>query len=418
MDTDSIYIGETGLNTQQYSFTKPYYIFFIVLPAGISLGFITITLPYLLTHRGFSVASISSIVAIGVSANLFRFLWGPIVDLSLSLRKWFWIAIAACIATLLMICFIPLTVKGVILLVIIVFMSQVAGTFTLLPVAGFMARRIADNKKGSASGWYQAGNLGGVGLGGGAGLWLATHYSIATAGIVLCAFSLLVSIIIMKIEDVPHVKNETIIEELTVMGKDIITMLKIPVVLFVIIMICMPIGTGAASNLWSAIAVDWKTDADTVALITGIISGLISAVGCIAGGFIADRWGNWKSYLGFGILCALVTGSMALFPLQPYVYITGVLAYAFTGGLMNAAFTSLLLFATGKKNIATKFSLLISLGNLSFVYMTSFDGWIHDKHNSKYMLIAEAVLGLVSVIICAFVLTQLKAKKLLLQTID
>jgi len=402
----------------QHSFIKPYYIFFIVLPAGISLGFVTITLPYLLTHKGFTVESVSGIVTIGASANLLRFLWGPVVDLTLSLRKWFWMGLLACIATLLMICFTPFTVKGTVLLAIIVFISQVAGTFTLLPVSAFMAKRVESNKKGMAGGWFQAGNLGGVGLGGGAGLWLTTHYNVAIAGIVLSAASLLFAMVILMIEDVQHEKNKTVATEIAEMGKDIISMVKIPVVLFIIIMICLPIGTGAASNLWSAIAADWKTDADTVALVTGLISGLVSAVGCVAGGFLADRWGNLKSYLGFGIICALITGAMALFPYQPNVYITGVLAYAFSGGLMNAAFTAVLLFATGKKNAATKFSALVSLGNLSFVYMTSVDGLIHDKHNSKYMLMAEAALGLLSVLVCIIVLNQMKAKKMLLQTID
>jgi PAT family beta-lactamase induction signal transducer AmpG len=402
----------------QQSFIKPYYIFFMALPAGISFGFVSITLPYLLTHEGFTVESISVIVSIGASANLLRFLWGPVVDLTLSLRKWFWVGLLACIAILLMICFTPFTVKGTILLTIIVFISQVAGTFTLLPVSAFMAKRIENNKKGKAGGWFQAGNFGGVGLGGGAGLWLATHYNITVAGVVLCAVSLLSALMILLVEDVPHTKEKTVKTELVEMGKDIIAMIKVPTILFIIIMICLPIGTGAASNLWSAIAVDWKTDADTVALIAGVLSGIVSAIGCIAGGFIADRWGNWVSYLSFGILCALVTGAMTLFPYQPIVYIIGVLAYAFTGGMMNAAFISVLLFATGKKNAATKFSLLVSLGNLSFVYMTSVDGWIHDKHNSKCMLVAEALLGLASVIVCIIVLKQLMAKKMILQTID
>ena len=47
------------------------------------------------------------------------------------------------------------------------FISQVAATFILLPVGSFMANRIEEGHKGRAAGWYQAGNLGGMGLGGG-----------------------------------------------------------------------------------------------------------------------------------------------------------------------------------------------------------------------------------------------------------
>src|SRR5471030_2484180 len=144
------------------TFTKPFYIFFLVIHQGLSQGFVSVVLLWLLTHRGFSDATTASIVAIGISANLWRFLWGPVVDLSLSLKKWFWIGLAASMATLLILCITPFNVKGETLLIIIVFLSQVAATFTLLPVNGFMAKRIVEEDKGKASGWYQAGSLTGV----------------------------------------------------------------------------------------------------------------------------------------------------------------------------------------------------------------------------------------------------------------
>jgi hypothetical protein len=109
---------------------------------------------------------------------------------------------------------------------------------------------------------------------------------------------------------------------------------------------------------------------------------------------------------------------MAVFPLQPWVDISGVLIYSFGLGLVNAAFSSVILFAIGKKNASTKYALLSSLGNLPVVYMTTFDGWVHDKYNSRHMLVAEALTCILFVTICVFVISQLKTRKLLLQTID
>jgi hypothetical protein len=59
--------------------TTPGTFFLLVLPYGISNGFVSITLPFILTQAGFSVAIAASVVAVGLSANLWRFLWGPIV---------------------------------------------------------------------------------------------------------------------------------------------------------------------------------------------------------------------------------------------------------------------------------------------------------------------------------------------------
>lgn len=400
------------------TFTKPYYIFFLVIPQGLSQGFVSVTLPYLLTHHGFSVAASSGIVALSVFANVWRFLWGPVVDLSLSLKKWFWIGLSVSMATLLMLCFTDLDVKNSLIISMVVFVSQVACTFTLLPVNGFMAKRIEEQHKGKASGWYQAGSLTGVGLGGGAGLWLAEHYNIMIAGIVICVISVLSSLIITLIKDVYSQKEKKILKEITIIGKDLFGMLKIPLTLFVMLMIILPIGTGAAANVWSAIANDWKTDADTVALVTGILSGLVSAAGCVAGGYLADKKGVWFAYLGFGIFCAFVTMIMAVLPYHPWVYVSGVLAYTFGIGLVNAAFTSVILFAIGKRNVATKFSLLSSIGNIPVMYMTFFDGWAHDRYNSKIMLLTEAGAGIACVILCLIILRWLKAKNKLLQRVE
>ncbi len=388
--------------------TKPFYVFFLVMPQGLSQGFVTVALPYLLTHNGFSVAEASSIVALGIFANVWRFLWGPVVDLSLSLKKWYWIGLAASMGTLLLLCFTKLSVKDTVFISAIVFISQVAGTFTLLPVNSFMAKRIEERHKGKASGWYQAGSLAGVGLGGGAGLWLTEHYSQVIAGVVICAVSLLASMVIILLKDVHYEKGKTILHEIAGMAKDLVSMCKVPVALFAMILIILPIGSGAAANLWSAIAGDWHTNADTVALITGIVSGLVSALGCIAGGYIADKKGVFFAYLGFGTVCALITLIMAVLPYKPWVYITGVLAYTFGIGLINAAFTAVILFAIGKKNVATKYALLSSIGNIPVMYMTVFDGWAHDAYNSKVMLITEAAAAIVCILLAALVLRKLK----------
>jgi MFS family permease len=119
--------------------------------------------------------------------------------------------------------------------------------------------------------------------------------------------------------------EQKIQKEMLALGTSLFAMLKVPVVLFIIILILAPFGSGGASNLWSAVAQDWKTDANTVALVTGVLNGLMGFFGCLAGGLIVDRWGVWVSYFVFGALCALVTFLMALLPMQPLFFIIGFL---------------------------------------------------------------------------------------------
>lgn len=401
----------------QQSYTKPYYFFFLVLPYGISIGFATVVLPYLLTQKGFTVAQSASIVAIGVSSNIWRFLWGPIADITLSLRKWYWIGVSACTATLLLLCFVPYDTKQIPLLTAIVFISQVAATFVVLPLGGLMAVRVEPSKKGRAGGWYQAGNLGGVGLGGGAGLWLANNYNLTVVGIVLCLLCIAVALVITQVADVKSESISTLKIEIGVMGRELLRMIKVPILLFVLLLICMPIGTAGIANLWSAVADDWHASPNTIALVTGALSGIISALGCVVGGWIADKWGIWWAYLGSGTVFAIITLAMAALPYVPVVYIGGVLTYAFLYGLINAAFSAVALYATGTKLAATKYSMISSLANIPVVYMIDVDGWVHDKYGSKYMLVVEAVVALVFVAVAFLVLQSLFAKKLVPKTI-
>lgn len=398
---------------QQQQYTKPFSIFLLMLPNGIIQGFVFVTLPYVLTHNGISVAQAAAIVAVGASASLFRFVLGPVVDVSFSLRKWYLMSIIAIVSAILVLCFTSYSISSISLITSLVFISQIAGNVMVLPVGAFMAKSIEESKKGIASGWYQAGSLAGNGLGGGAGLWLAEHYNIGIAGMVLAVACISLSMIVFSIKDISYERGKKIFSEIASLGMDLLSMLKVPVTLYAIILIIMPIGTGAMAGLWSAMADDWKVNADTVAIITGLLSGLLSALGCLAGGYIADRWGVWTAYLGGGFICAIVTVTMAIMPMQPMVYVVGVLFYAITVGLIYAAFTSVLLFAIGKTHAATKFSLMGSLGNISVVYMTTFNGWMHDKYNSKYMLLAEGLIGILFVVMFALIFQHLQKRKLI-----
>src|SRR6266550_9356057 len=96
----------------------------LVLPYGISGGFVSVTLPFVLTHEGFSVAAAAAIGALGLSANVWLFLWGPVADLSLTMRRWYYIGISSSAATLLILAFAPLHGIGGRWLGLVVFLSQ------------------------------------------------------------------------------------------------------------------------------------------------------------------------------------------------------------------------------------------------------------------------------------------------------
>lgn len=384
--------------------TTPLTFFFLVLPYGISSGFVSITLPFILTRNGFSVAMAASIVAIGISSNLWRFLWGPVADLTLTARRWYLLGLSTSAATLLILALIPLHRNAVGILMTVVFISQVAATLIVLPVGGLMAHTVAEEAKGRAAGWYQAGNLGGNGIGGGAGVWLATHFSKEAAGGTLAVAMLASAAAIYFASDVRIVASEGVAARMRILWQDIYSMVRAAVPLFTIVLICSPIGSGAMNNLWSAVAPDWGAGPDTVALVTGILNGVVSAIGCVIGGWVADRIGRWWSYLGSGVAIAAVAIVMALAPRTPGSFTVGVLAYALFCGMAYAAFSAVVLLAIGRGAASTKYATLSSLGNLPVVYMTASNGWIHDRFGTAWMLHWEALVAIVCIALALVVL--------------
>jgi MFS transporter, PAT family, beta-lactamase induction signal transducer AmpG len=371
--------------------------FFLMLPYGISQGYIAVTLPFVLTKAGVPVATTAGIVAIGLSANVWRFLWGPIADLTLSLRRWYVIGLIAAAVSLVLLGFMPPRPGA--LLTSLVFTSQVAATFTLIPLGGMMAHTVAEGKKGRASGWYQAGGFAGAGIGGGAGVWLAAHYSDEIAAPSLATAMLIAIGALRLVPDVRAVSNERLASRLRDLGRDFANLLKSPTALLVVAMVVSPIGLGAASNLWSSVAGDWHASPDRVALVTGLLSGVFSAVGCVAGGALCDRLGRWWAFFSGGAVVAVVAVVMAAAPRTPDFYSSGVLTYAFGTGAANAAYSALVLFATGRGAASTKYAILSSIGNVPSVYMTAFDGWAHDRWSVAGMLNAEALLGILCIAI-------------------
>ena len=391
--------------------TRPITFFFLVLPYGISSGFVSITLPFVLVRAGFSVALAASIVAIGVSSNLWRFLWGPVADLTLTARRWYLLGLGTSAATLLMVALLPLHQNAVAVLMTIVFISQVAGTLIVLPVGGLMAHTVAEGAKGRAAGWYQAGNLGGNGVGGGAGIWLASHFSKEIAGGALAIAMLASATAIYFASDVRIVANEGLGERMRILWRDILSMVRAAIPLFTIVLVCSPIGAGAMNNLWSAVAPDWRASADRVALVSGVLNGVISAIGCVIGGWVADRVGRWWAYFGSGLALSLVAIVMAVAPRTPESFIVGVLGYSFANGIAYAAFSAVVLLAIGRGAASTKYATLSSLGNLPIVYMTASDGWVHDRYGTAWMLYYEALIAIVCIVLALAVLRWINPPK-------
>jgi MFS family permease len=200
-------------------------------------------------------------------------------------------------------------------------------------------------------------------------------------------------------EPVSTIQEATVGRTLVNVGKDLWQLAKARVGFLALFLCFLPIGSGAASNLWSAVAGDWRASADTVALVTGVLGGILMAAGCLAGGWICDRMDRKLAYVLFGVLQAASAIGMALAPRTEAMFIAWTCIYAVITGLTYAGFSAFVLEAMGTGAAATKYNVFASLSNVPIWYMTLLDGWAFTHWGSHGMLNTEAALCLLGMVL-------------------
>jgi len=378
----------------------PFIFMFLLLPFGILTGYVTVTIGYLLTKAGIPLAEVAPIVAITLIPNIFKFIWAPLIDTTLTVKKWYIIANILTASGIFLTGILPMKVEYLTLLTVIIFFTSFVNTFIAMSTESLLAHDTPEHLKGRAGGWLQAGNLGGLGLGGGAGLWLAERLSepwmagtVIALACLLCTFGLL-----FLSEPTSFIKEKNYFKTIVTLNKDIWTLLKSRMGFLAIFLCFLPLGTGAASNLWSSISKDWSASADTVALVIGVGGGILAAIGCIVGGWICDKMDRKKAYILFGVIQALLAVGMAFSPQTEIMFILWTSLYAFSSGLAYAGFSAFVLEAIGKGAAATKYNVFASLSNAPIYYMIYIDEWSHGKWGAFGMLTTESIMAFLGII--------------------
>jgi PAT family beta-lactamase induction signal transducer AmpG len=368
----------------------------LILPFGVIGGFLQVCIAYLLAQAGLPVDRIAALIAISYLPHTWKFLWAPVADITLSRKSWYVIACVMTAVGLWATAALPATENGLRVLTAVVLISNVAVTFLGMSVESLMAYGASEDEKGRAGGWFQAGNLGGTGIGGGIGLWLAQQLPLAwLSGAILGVGCLLCCFALMSVPEPvsPH-RGERLGRNLLAVVRDLWDVARSKIGFLALFLCFLPIGSGAASGLWSAVANDWHASANTVALVTGVIGGLASAAGCILGGFLSDRMNRQWAYALFGVVQALCAVTMALMPRVESTYVVFTLLYAVATGLTYAGFSAFVLEAMGRGAAATKYNVFASLSNTPIAYMTTVDGWAHTQYGPAGMLYTEALFAL------------------------
>lgn len=378
---------------------SPHWYLFLYLPSGLAGGFITVTLGYLLAHRGVSVAAIAGLVALYGLPTTWKFAMGPVLDTSLTPPKWYLINVVVAVAAMISLAFAPLSSASMPLLAGLALAMGVAINAVGSSATAAMALTTPNERRGAVAGWLQCGQLGGAGLGGGLGLWLAEHAGgQVTAALTLAGLCAVCALPIFHLRVPPRLAGVSVRHRLLDVLGALWTLARTRTGVLAILANVLPASLGATGQLLSTVAGDWHASADTVALVLGAVTGVATLPGCVVGGYLCDVFPRRTVYILSALACALGEGAMAFGPHTPLWFAVFAVLNAVLLGLSWAAVSAVCFEQLGARAAATVAAVLSSISNLPVVIMVAIVGGVEAKHGSSGMLLIEAGFGLASVV--------------------
>jgi MFS transporter, PAT family, beta-lactamase induction signal transducer AmpG len=375
----------------------------LYFPLGLVIGFPTVALGYLGARSDLGVSAIAGIVGMTFLANGWKFLWAPVGDYTLTRKSWYLIAVSLVGLGLIAVTGIPISTRTAPLLSALTLLSSIAATFIAFATEGLMAHNTTPDTRGRAAGWFQSGNQFGQTAGGGIGLWLVQHAPAPwVAGLALAGIVLACALPLIGLEEPPRPKaGASVMSRVSDAWQELSGVVRTRLGRITLILAILPIGTGAAQFLFSAIGPEFRASADVVSVVLGLGGGLAIVFGCFAGGRLADRISKPAAY---AIACGLGLAACTVIAFAPRTsagYAASTLFYTFTLGMVTASFTGLVLSIIGDTAAATKINLFFALNTLFSLGMLRAAGWAHDAWSTNGMLYTEALTGLAALALFA-----------------
>ena len=346
----------------------------LILPGGIYSGYTITALPFLLGQAGIPVEKIANIGSLLYVPTIFYFFWAPVVDMKLRRRTW--LVLVSFISALALGVAMPLVGQRHLTLVTVLLLAGlVVNVLVSSAQGGLMVTSLTPEGQAKASGWTQAGNLGGGAFGAGVTLWLLGKIAAVPAAALTAAMTAFPSLAALTIEEAPPVKSAGLIDHIVKICKELLALARSRQALWGVLLLAAPVGSGAAQNLLPAVASRYGVGGQGVLWVNGVVGGLVLALGSLLATLLPGDWDRRLTYAGAG--CANGFASLVLLiGHTPAVYYTGTILYLITTGFCYARFIALVVevLGPGEHGTSTRYSLLLAAGNLPIAYVLWADG--------------------------------------------
>jgi PAT family beta-lactamase induction signal transducer AmpG len=404
--------------------------FLLYMTEGIPLGFTATAVATQMRRQGLGPAQIGAFVGSLYLPWAFKWAAGPIVD-TLTVprfgRRRFWILAMQLmmIASLLVAMRVDFAHQLQLFTAIVLVHNMFAATQDVA-IDALAVNVLPEPERGMANGFMFSGAYLGQAIGGSGVLFLTPVMGFTNTFLVVCAWIACITlfVVVPLREPAGEARPMSLGSPLAAAGREILTFGRDALQAFVgtraafvgVLFALLPGGAYALGlALQSNLAVELGMN-DTQVGALNLWSSVISAVFCVAGGWLSDRFGRrgtlaW-TMAATAIPTLLLAWSMrehgwlhAIPPDAPdrrlppaalmQMFWLSVLVYNVFQGLYYGIRTALFMDITTPRVAATQFTAYMALMNMAIAYSATWQGWAVEHWGYPLTLTADALFGMV-----------------------
>jgi len=397
---------------------------------GIPLGFAAVAMAAYMRREGLDVAQVGAFIAAFYLPWAFKWAWAPLVDL-IGLQRfggrkaWIVLCQSLMIITLFAVAQIDHAEYFELLLTLVIVHNLFAATNDVA-IDSLAVNALHTDERGQGNGFMFAGAYIGQGLGGGGAMFVSERYGFDVSFLYVSALLLAVMLFTLF-----FVKDPTSASRVAGAASQVWEKFKLSFLSFLrelqvgffksgsgplvgVFFALLPFGAMAlSSGVSTTLQVDIGMSDGQIAQLN-ILSTIVSALGCIVGGWLADKLGRRRmlaAYYTLTILPALymaiaVGGEAGLGGITIPRYFAAALAFSLFMGMHYGTSAAIFMGLTNPAIAATQFTGFMALRNLTISYTNAWQGAAVDTWDYSTMFYIDAALAIIPILVIPFLVER------------
>ena len=410
--------------------------FLLYVSEGVPLGFTATVIATHMRRDGLDPAVIGAYVGSLYLPWAFKWAFGPIVDTITSVkfgRRRTWIVGAQIAMMVTLLAALPVDFANAVgLFTALIFVHNVFAATQDIGIDALAVQVLPAHERGTANGFMFAGQSIGQAMGGSGILLISGSLPFKSTFVLVVAMLGLILVFVSW-----RLREPTPITPWVIGAKAVAPLLRIAreIAAFVgeagrafigtraaaigLVFATLPLGAYALSlSLQSNLAVELGLDDSQIGVL-GLWSALTSALGCMLGGWLSDRYGRRRMLALFVVMTAIPTAWLAL-RMQGVGHVMPVdvtspgmssdpalvatfwalcITYSLLQGLTYGSSTALFMDITTPTVAATQFTAYMALGNLATSYTATWQGAVIVHYGYPITLGLDAVVGTLCILL-------------------